>query len=49
MAIACNAELISAVSSPPTRSATKPQICRLTSPAPSSTDSIMAPRLAEMP
>ena len=49
MARPCSNELISSVGSAPMRSAIAPQICRASTPSPSSTDSIAAPLCAEKP
>ena len=45
----CMIELNNAVSKPPMRSDSQPQPCRLKNPMPSSTDSMVAPSVVEMP
>src|SRR5579883_3145964 len=49
IASAWQADAANTVRSPPTRSATQPQNCRLTKAQPSSTDSIAAPCAGAMP
>ena len=49
MAAAWQAEPAKSVRRPPIRSATQPQNCRLTKAVPSSTESITAPRVGEIP
>src|SRR3954466_10786999 len=45
----CRIELQNAVNTPPMRSDSQPQPWRLKKPMPSSTDSMVAPRVVEMP